>query len=128
MVRISSTPHNLSTVLNYVEQLSTKYRVAPDQHFEIMTCVTEAVNNAIVHGNKCDCSKIVEVRMLRQRDGIAVHVTDQGKGFDAERVPDPTSTENRMNIGGRGVYIMRQLSNRLKFLNNGSTVEMHFRV
>ena len=55
-----------------------------------------------------------------------MRVTDEGEGFDHSAVPDPTAPENLLQVGGRGVFLMQQLSDSVYFHNNGSTVEMHF--
>jgi serine/threonine-protein kinase RsbW len=86
------------------------------------------VNNAIVHGNCRDSKKTVKLSVKQEKDVVAFHVTDEGKGFDFRGLPDPTSPECIEKIGGRGVFIMRQLSHRLEFRNNGATVEMQFKI
>ncbi len=127
-LRFTSCPQSVSQVVNYVEKLSKSLRLSADRHFDVMTCVTEAVNNAIVHGNCRDERKTVKVSVKQEQDVVAFHVTDEGKGFDFRNLPDPTSHEYIEQIGGRGVFIMRQLSHRLEFRNNGSTVEMQFKI
>lgn len=127
-LKITSSPQTISTVLNYLEGVSKNYCLSPDQHFDVVTCITEAVNNAIVHGNSCDCHKSVHVRVQQKKDVLAFHISDEGKGFDYKNLPDPTSPEYVEKIGGRGVYLMRQLSHKVSFLNNGSTVEMEFKL
>ncbi len=127
-LRLTSTPQSVSAVLNYMDGVSKKCCLSPDQHFDVVTCVTEAVNNAIIHGNCRDAHKTVQVKVQQRKNVLAVHITDEGKGFDHTRLPDPTSPEHIENIGGRGVFLMKQLAHRLAFRNNGSTVEMEFKL
>ena len=127
-LKLSSSPQNISTVLHYLEGISKNYCLTPDKHFDVVTCITEAVNNAIVHGNACDCNKSVHLRVLQKKDVLAFHVSDEGNGFDFENLPDPTSSERLERLGGRGVYLIRQLTHRVSFRNNGSTVEMEFKL
>ena len=127
-LKLTSSPQTISTVLNYLEGVSKNYCLSPDQHFDVVTCITEAVNNAIVHGNACDCDKTVHVKVLQKNNVLAFHISDEGNGFDYKNLPDPTSAECLGKIGGRGVFLMRQLSHRVSFLNNGSTVEMEFKL
>lgn len=127
-INLTSTPQSLSAVLNYMEGVSKNCCLSPDQHFEVVTCVTEAVNNAIVHGNCRDIHKCVRVKVQQRKDVLSVHVSDEGNGFDYTSLPDPTSPECIESIGGRGVFLMKQLSHRLAFKNNGSTVEMEFKL
>jgi serine/threonine-protein kinase RsbW len=127
-LRLTSCPQTVSQVVNYVEKLSQSLRLSADKHFDVVTCVTEAVNNAIVHGNCRDEKKTVNISIRKEKDVVAVHVTDEGKGFDFRSLPDPTSPEYIEKVGGRGVFIMRQLSHNLQFRNNGTTVEMQFKI
>jgi serine/threonine-protein kinase RsbW len=127
-LRLTSTPQSVSTVVNYMEGVSKKCCLSPDLHFDVVTCVTEAVNNAIIHGNCRDARKAVQVKVQQKKNILAVHVSDEGTGFDYKQVPDPTSPECIENIGGRGVFLMKQLSHRIAFKNNGSTVEMEFKL
>lgn len=127
-LRLTSTPQSVSAVLNYMEGVSKTCSLSPDQHFDVVTCVTEAVNNAIIHGNCRDVKKAVCVKVQQKKNVLAVHISDEGKGFDYNNLPDPTSPECIENIGGRGVFLMKQLAHRLAFRNNGSTVEMEFKL
>ena len=54
--------------------------------------------------------------------------TSEGEGFDFDNIPDPTAPENLLKIGGRGVFLMRQLSDDVLFRDNGSTVEIQFKL
>jgi serine/threonine-protein kinase RsbW len=92
----------------------------------ILISLTEAVNNAVQHGNRNDISKIVCVRSQKLKHTLHCEISDEGRGFDPEKVPDPTSPENIEKPGGRGVFLMRQLSDKVRFKDNGSTVELEF--
>ena len=128
MLRLSSNPRNVSRVESFVERIANKYKIAPDLYGNILISLTEAVNNAIIHGNHNDESKTVEVQLSEANDAIALRVRDEGRGFDYRSLPDPTSPENLTKIGGRGVFLMHQLSDKVDFKDNGSTVEMRFRL
>ena len=128
MLRLSSNPRNVSRVESFVERIANKYKIAPDLYGNILISLTEAVNNAIIHGNDNDESKTVEVQLSETNDAIALRVRDEGRGFDYQSLPDPTSPENLTKIGGRGVFLMHQLSDRVDFQDNGSTVEMRFQL
>ena len=128
MLRLSSDPRNVSSVETFVERVAQKYKIAPDLYGNILISLTEAVNNAITHGNGNDKSKTVEVMLREDRNGntLSFQIKDEGRGFDFNNLPDPTSPENLTRIGGRGVFLMHQLSDRVDFQDNGSTVEMKF--
>lgn len=128
MLRLNSDPGNVSQIEAFVQRIVERYKINPDKYGNILITLTEAVNNAIIHGNCEDKSKTVKIQLQRQNDRISFRVSDEGCGFDYRSLPDPTTPENLMRIGGRGVFLMRQLADDLKFHNNGSTVEIHFKL
>ena len=128
MLKFTSDPGNVYKVDPFVDSLVMRYNLSPDKQCNILISLTEAVTNAIVHGNCRQENKTVEVKTRKERDRIALRVTDQGAGFDYDNLPDPTAPENLCKCGGRGVFLMRQLSDNIRFFNNGSTVEMIFKI
>lgn len=126
MLRLPSNPHNIAMVESFVERVVQRYKLTPDLYGNILISLTEAVNNAIIHGNHKDASKTVEISLQKEKDGLSFRVTDEGRGFDFTSIPDPTSPDRVMEVGGRGVFLMHQLADHLKYDNNGSTVELHF--
>lgn len=128
MLRLPSNPRNVSQVESFVQRIVEKYRISPDVYGNILISVTEAVNNAIIHGNRKDESKTVQIQLSQNQGHIAIRVSDEGRGFDYQSIPDPTAPENLSKIGGRGVFLMQQLSDRIHFHDNGRTVEMQFRL
>ncbi len=128
MLKLASNRGNVSAVEPFVEKYVTRYNLSPDKQCNILISLTEAVTNAIVHGNCNEEEKTVEVSMKRQKNCLAVRVSDQGHGFDFDSLPDPTSPARIEECGGRGVFLMRELSDQLHFCRNGSTVEMRFKI
>ena len=128
MLKLASDPKNVARVESFVEHLVDKYGISPDVYGNILISLTEAVTNAIIHGNDNDKNKTVQVRLKKQNNIIAFLVSDEGGGFDFDNLPDPTAPENLLKIGGRGVFLMRQLSDDVSFYDNGSTVEICFRI
>lgn len=129
MLKLTSDPKNVECVEPFVEKLVEKYHISPDMYGNILISLTEAVNNAIRHGNCNDEKKTVKVSMQQvSKHKIAFQVSDEGPGFDFESVPDPTLPENILKMGGRGVFLMRQLCDDILFHDNGSTVEIQFNI
>ena len=128
MLTLSSDPSNIAKVEPFLKNLLAKYKVSPDAFGSILIGLTEAVNNAIIHGNGRNKAKKVQVVVRKQQDIIRCSVTDEGAGFNPSEVPDPTSPECICECGGRGVFLMKELSDEIKFVNNGSTVEMCFKI
>jgi len=128
MLTISSNPNNILEVENYLRDVQLDLKIDEVRFPDILISITEAVNNAIIHGNNADESKRVRINMEGQSSGISISVSDEGKGFDPKRIPDPTAPENLECCGGRGVYIMSRLADKLSYANNGSTVLMFFKL
>ena len=128
VLELPSRPASISMIESWVTRMVERYRISPDVHGNILVSVTEAVNNAIIHGNNGDESKVVQVHLKKQNDQIAVRVSDQGCGFDHCKLPDPTAPENILTLGGRGVFLMKRLCDDISFEDNGRTVEMHFKI
>ena len=80
---------------------------ADDALFGIELAVREAVTNAVVHGNRSDESKPVEVGLAGTDARLVVTVRDRGEGFDPSHVADPTAEENILKASGRGILFMR---------------------
>jgi serine/threonine-protein kinase RsbW len=91
-----------------------------------MIAVTEAVNNAIKHGNDGDKSKNVSLSLSLKDSLIQFVIKDEGSGFDYENLPDPTSPENIEKIGGRGIFLMKHLSDQVEFKDKGKEVQLSF--
>jgi serine/threonine-protein kinase RsbW len=128
MLKLASDPRSIVEVEKFVEKIAHRYRLNEDQIGNILISLTEAVNNAIIHGNCQDRSKKVLVRLRENRNRIAIQVSDEGCGFDHRKVPDPTKGEQLHCCGGRGVFLMQRLSDSIAFRNGGRTVEMHFAI
>ncbi len=126
MLTLTSNPKNVSQVEPFVEGLFEQYQISPDLYGNILISVTEAVNNAITHGNALDESKQVCIKCQKKKDLLAIQVIDQGQGFDYDNLPDPTAPENLLKIGGRGVFLMKQLSDEVEFIDEGRVVEIRF--
>jgi serine/threonine-protein kinase RsbW len=110
----------------YERELFEKFGIDHELYPNILISLTEAVNNAVQHGNRNDITKIVCVRSEKNQEILHCEISDEGPGFDPTSLPDPTNPDNVEKPGGRGVFLMRQLSDRIQFKDNGSTVELDF--
>ena len=125
---LPSDPNQVEKVQPFVDEVAQRYSLSSDTQGNILVSLTEAVTNAMLHGNRGDCSKKVSISLHRHKDSLEVRVSDQGAGFDPAAVPDPTSDECIEVCGGRGLYLMRQLSDECRFMQNGRTVAMRFNI
>jgi serine/threonine-protein kinase RsbW len=127
-LELKSNSQNISVIEPYVNQIVESYGVDSEMYGNILISLTEAVNNAIIHGNGNDESKNVTVRLKKTDKYLNFLVSDEGKGFNYNDLPDPTAPENILKLGGRGVFLMRQLADLVIFSNEGSTVEVQFKL
>jgi len=125
-IEIPSLSENVRMIESFIDNAKEKFHLDDDIYGNIMIAVTEAVNNAIKHGNRSDASKNVSLALTLEDSLIKFQVQDEGEGFDFHHLPDPTSPENLEKPGGRGIFLMKHLSDEVKFIDGGRTVELSF--
>ncbi len=123
---IPSITENIRIIESFIDNAKDKFQLDDDIYGNIMIAVTESVNNAIMHGNKSDKSKSVTLSLSLKQNTINFTIMDEGKGFDFQNLPDPTSPENIDKPSGRGIFLMKHLSDEVSFKNNGSLVQLSF--
>jgi serine/threonine-protein kinase RsbW len=121
-----SNQKEISHIEEFLRQISMKLHIDDGMMYRLLVSCTEAVNNAIVHGNKSNPDKKVIIRCVVEEKTLTICVIDEGKGFDSENLQDPRDEKNLMKENGRGVFLMRSLMDQVKFkrLKSGSVVEM----
>jgi len=92
----------------------------------VLIAVTEAVNNAILHGNKNVQNGSVVIKSGSNENTFLFSIEDQGNGFDFLTLPDPTAPENIEKENGRGIFLMKNLADQVEFENNGNRVLIYF--
>jgi len=126
-LKIESDISNLNMVENAIDSLTNEIGISQDNYGKVLVAVLEAVNNAIVHGNKADLKKTVEINFWVKKKDLNISVTDEGKGFKPAAVPDPTKPENIEAINGRGIFLMSRLADGIAFNKRGNSVTMIFK-
>lgn len=127
-IRISSKAENIILVEKMIEDVCDLFNINQDYYGNILVALTEAVNNAIHHGNQANPKKNIDISFKSQPDRISFIVKDEGPGFVYDNLPDPTSPENIEKPNGRGVFLMRKLADNVTFEDNGSKVILDFKV
>ncbi len=127
-LRLSSKLESLSLIEGLVDDLCDKYKINEDYYGNILIALTEAVTNAIVHGNKMDSKKHVEVHVSKDENQLCFKIKDEGAGFDASILPDPTAPENIENPSGRGIFLIKNLADQVDFEDEGRTLIMRFTI
>lgn len=125
-MKIPSNPENLRLVERLIDDVCQIYNVDENSYGNILIAVTEAVNNAINHGNQNDPSKTVHIGFESTDTGLRFSIIDEGQGFDYASLPDPTDPQNIDKISGRGVFLMKNLADKVEFANNGKEVSLCF--
>ena len=123
---ISSDFTEVSKVEMLIDNVCSRLSVNEDYYGNVLIAVTEAVNNAIQHGNKLNSSLNVDLFVGDKETDFCFSVKDAGSGFDFTNLPDPTAPENIEKEEGRGIFLMKSLAEDVEFYDNGSNVEIYF--
>ena len=117
----------VATAAAAVAEFVGRSGISDDAAFGIDMAVREAVTNAVVHGNRQDEDKTVDITLKSSPDAVEISVHDQGTGFNPEAVPDPTAQENILKASGRGIFFMRTFMDEVDWSirpGGGTTVRM----
>lgn len=125
-LELASQLESLSQIETFVDEFCENYSISEDDYGNILIAITEAVNNAITHGNQLDPNKKVRLVIGGGSEEVKFVVEDEGVGFDLNSVPDPTLPENIEKLSGRGIFLMRNLADEVCFENNGSKIKLTF--
>jgi len=125
-IEIPSIDENIRIIESFIDNAKEKFNLDDEIYGNIMIAVTESVNNAIKHGNKQNKSKNVSISLSLNENILMFRIEDQGLGFDFNNLPDPTSPENLNKPSGRGIFLMKHLSDEVNFHNDGRVVELCF--
>lgn len=125
-ISFPSDLNELTKAESLVDKICQLLAVNEDYYGNVLVAVTEAVNNAIKHGNKNDKKKLVSIEVSDAQSEFSIQVKDEGGGFDFNDLPDPTSPENIEKENGRGIFLMKSLADSVEFQNNGRDVVLTF--
>ncbi len=121
-IEFPSKIENINIVERLVDELTQQYNINSEIYGNMLVSIVEAVNNAIIHGNKLDENKIVRVEYELENGIFSFSVKDEGDGFNYENLPDPTAPENLEKPHGRGIFLISHLVDELSFEDNGSKI------
>jgi serine/threonine-protein kinase RsbW len=127
-IRISSKAENIILVERMIEDVCDLFNINQDYYGNILVALTEAVNNAIYHGNAGNANKNIDISFKTSPNIVSFIIKDEGSGFNPDILPDPTNPENIEKPNGRGVFLMRRLADNVSFEDNGSKVILDFKV
>lgn len=123
---VPSSTDSLTAVESLINELCSSCKINEDHYGNILVAVTEAVTNAIQHGNKFNPDKHIDIRVNSTPTKLTFLIQDEGQGFDLSLIPDPTDPEHIEKPHGRGVFLMKHLADEVDFIDNGRQVQLSF--
>ena len=119
---VPSNPEFLPEVEEFIIQIAEENNLSEDKFNNLALSVAEAASNSIVHGNKSDREKLLQIKVIVDEKIFKIIFKDEGTGFNPRAVPDPTKPENILKDNGRGIHIMRTFLDDLtyNFLPHGT--------
>ncbi len=124
-LKVNSDLGNLHIVESLIDRVCSNVNVI-NEYGNVLIAVTEAFNNAVIHGNKYKINSNVFIKVLEGDCNFVFQIDDEGNGFDFDNLPDPTQPENLEKENGRGVFLMKSLAEDVVFENNGTRVKILF--
>ena len=125
-ISVPSDFSSITKVESLIDKICVDLDVNVDAYGNVLIAVTEAVNNAIQHGNQLDRNLYVSIFVGDSLNEFCINVKDEGCGFDYTNLPDPTSHENIEKENGRGIFLMRSLADEVEFDDLGRSVNIYF--
>lgn len=126
IIRLKSQLSEIHKIEAFIEKLCEQYQLTTTYYGNILIAITEAVSNAILHGNKLNQNKIVTISFEYLSNGFRFSVEDEGEGFDYINFPDPTDITKELN--GRGIYLIKTLSDNVEFSKGGTSILIDFSI
>ena len=124
-ITLAADPDAIEPVVQGVMEIVREMQCANGNEDAIELALTEALANAVMHGAKADPSKIIECDVgCDESRGMLIVVRDPGKGFDPATIPSPIQGESIYSDHGRGIYLINQLMDEVKFAKNGTEIHM----
>lgn len=125
-ISIPSLMENIKIIESFIDNARDKFEINDDIYGNIMISVTECISNAIIHGNKEDKSKLVHLQLIMENELLRFIIQDEGQGFDYNHLKDPTAPENLEKTGGRGIFLIKHLSDEVEFEEEGKRTILSF--
>jgi len=123
-----SYPQNIENLFQEVIKIAGLPELNNDDKFALELSFFEAVNNALIHGNGKSREKKVRLDFSFDDPIFELTITDQGQGFDATRLPDPTTSDNIIKDSGRGVLLIRHYMDYVCYNEKGNSLTIRKRL
>lgn len=124
-VTLAADSNAVDPVVDGIMQMVRQMHCSAGKEDAIQIALSEALANAVMHGARADIRKKIECEVSCDKThGVLIVVRDPGKGFDPASLPNPVQGNNVYSHHGRGIYLINQLMDEVKFLKNGSEIRM----
>lgn len=128
VLELPSDPRLIDAAVSYLVERARAFDFHGSRlNLNLRVGASEALANAILYGNNADPAKRVRVEVELSREELALVVYDEGAGFDPGVVPDPTLPENLERAGGRGIFLLRELMDEVRYNDCGNCVRLVLR-
>ena len=128
-ITIRSLPEDLNHLEKFIEEICTRHNINNTYFGNITVALSEAVQNAFIHGNREDSAREIRVSFRQADSGLSFTVKDQGEGFRFNEVPDPTANGNEEVVfPGRGIFLIKTLADQVTYKGVGNEVEILFKI
>ena len=119
---------SISSVVGWVMELAKEIGCTAGKEFEVETSLREALANAVIHGCKNNPQKIIQFCVAcDEARGMLIVVRDPGEGFDPASIPSPIVGQNVYSEHGRGIFLINQLMDEVRFERGGTEIHMRKR-
>ena len=125
---IESSLDEMFRVEQFVEEVSDEFLLYGNYFGNILMAVSEAVKNAIIHGNGQDRKKFVHIMMENTKEGLWIRVLNEGDGFDHKAYTRKGISGVELSSERNGLFLIQTLADEVKFQNNGRLIEMLFKI
>lgn len=124
ILTIRSEVSELKHVESFLNEVFTEFNLSKKCFNKTLLCVSEAVVNSIYHGNKKSIDKKVIISASCVSKNLKLKIKDEGKGFDLSCVEDPTLKTNLKKESGRGIHIIKSLTDNLEYIKSENSLEL----
>jgi serine/threonine-protein kinase RsbW len=124
---LKSVPESFNKVEKLIEEVCDAYKLNHSYLGCLITTIDAAFNNALEHGNQNNPEKIITVQFKKVPTGVSFTITDEGNGFDYHSIPDIKDDGKEKEFPGRGLFLIKSLTDDLTFNEKGSEITLGFK-
>ncbi|MBN1339346.1 MAG: ATP-binding protein [Bacteroidales bacterium] len=126
---IRSLPEDLFSLEKFIEEICDTFHINNTYFGNITVALTEAVQNAFIHGNGSDKGKNIHISFNHSAAGLCFTIKDQGKGFNFGNIPDPfDDSQEEVVFPGRGIFLIKTLADHMEYKGNGNEMKIIFKI